>query len=86
MNALTLIYPAAVYAFAEDGPGEYWWIWRIAMLLIWIVIIFFVARWVSRGRRREPSPMDRARGILAERYARGEIDAAEYRQRSDTLQ
>jgi uncharacterized membrane protein len=29
--------------------------------------------------------MDRARGILAERYARGEIDAEEYRRRGDEL-
>ena len=86
MNALNLVYPAAMYAVAADGPGEWWWLWRLAMLLIWIAVIFFIVRWVARGRRREPSPMDRARGILAERYARGEIDAAEYRQRSDTLQ
>ena len=55
------------------------------MLLIWIVVIFFVVRFVVRGRHRDLSPMDRARGVLAERYARGEIDAEEYRQRSETL-
>lgn len=55
------------------------------MFLIWIVVIFVVVRFVARGRHRGPSSMDRARGMLAERYARGEIDAEEYRQRSETL-
>lgn len=86
MDMLNTLQLAAIHAWSTDGPGEWWWLWRIAMFLIWIVVLFFIFRWAGRGWRREPSPMDRARGILAERYARGEIDAAEYRQRSETLQ
>jgi len=55
------------------------------MFLIWIAVVFLFFRFVVRGRFRGPSPMDQARGVLAERYARGEIDAEEYRQRSETL-
>ena len=85
MTALNLLQLAAIHAFADDGPGEWWWLWRMLIFLIWIAVIALVARWIIRGRRRELSPVDRARGILAERYARGEIDAEEYRQRSDQL-
>jgi putative membrane protein len=85
MTVLNLIQPAAMHAWSQDGPGEWWWLWRLLMLLVWIVVIFFVVRFVVRGRHRDLSPMDRARGVLAERYARGEIDAEEYRQRSETL-
>lgn len=69
----------------HDGSGEWWWIGRLLVFLLWIVVIFFVIRWASRGRWRGPSPMERAHGILAERFARGEIDADEYRRRSDDL-
>jgi uncharacterized membrane protein len=34
---------------------------------------------------REPTPIERAQGILAERYARGEIDGEEYRERLSQL-
>jgi len=58
------------------------------MFLIWIAIIFLVFRFVIRGGcrwRDETAPADRARDVLAERYARGDIDADEYRQRSEVL-
>lgn len=67
-----------------DG-GEFWFLWPLIPLL-WITVIALVLRFVVfRGRRGEPSPMERAQGILAERYARGEIDGEEYRRRSDEL-
>lgn len=80
-----VLQPAAMYAFSNDGPGEWWWLWRIMMFLVWIVVITLVVRWVLRGRYHQPSPLDQARGILAERYARGEINDEEYRQRSEQL-
>ncbi len=68
-----------------DGDGGWWFFWPL-FPLFWIVVVALVLRFfVFRGRRFHESPMDRARGILAERYARGEIDAEEYRRRSNEL-
>ena len=58
------------------------------MFLLWIAILFFVFRFVVRGNppwRGDTGPMDRASDILAERYARGEIDAEELQARSRVL-
>jgi putative membrane protein len=54
------------------------------MILFWGVLIGAVATRdprPSRPRRKPP----RAEQVLAERFARGEIDADEYRQRLDIL-
>jgi putative membrane protein len=71
---------------AAVDRGDFWFFWPL-IPLFWILVVFFVLRFVVfRGRRGwQPSPMDRARGTLAERYARGEIDAEEYRRRSQEL-
>ncbi len=70
----------------NDGGGDFWFLWPLVPLF-WIVVVALMLRFVvfRGGRYREPSPMERARGILAERYARGEIDAEEYRRRSEEL-
>jgi putative membrane protein len=62
------------------------------MLLFWGVLAgggYLLYRWL---RREEPNGTDHprlttytARRVLAERYARGEIDDEEYRRRLDTL-
>lgn len=75
----------------HDGPwgdSEYWWIGRLIMFLFFFVllIVFF---WFMRRNawyHREPTGIERAQGILAERYARGEIDGQEYRDRLSQLQ
>lgn len=69
------------------GGGEYWWIGRILMLVFWIVVIGLVFWWLRRNawRRHEPTGIERAQAILAERYARGEIEEAEYRERLSNL-
>ena len=78
-----------------DGWDGGWLLARLAITVLWIVVVFTIVRfvifgrfgrWGGRGRGGwGPTPMDRARGVLAERYARGEIDAEEYRARSETL-
>ena len=65
------------------------WPW-IAPLWIgfWIVIVFFVLRFTLWRRGAWCGPRSVSRGldeILGERFARGEIDAAEYQSRRDTL-
>jgi len=62
-----------------------WWpLWP----LLWIAVIATIVWLVTRRRRRggsPPSGADRARDILAERFARGEIASEEYRARLDQL-
>jgi len=70
-----------------NGGGN-WWGWvlmAIAMLAVWGVVIwavFILARdRLSPGGAPRPSPET----ILRERFASGEIDEAEYRQRVEAL-
>ena len=69
------------------GGGEHWWIGRVVMILFFIAL-FVLFFWFMRRNawgHHEPTPIERAQGILAERYARGEIDAEEYRERLSQL-
>ena len=54
--------------------------------LLWLAVIVTVV-WLFKRRRWSGGPPenggDRARSILAERYARGEISSEEYRERLD---
>src|SRR5262245_13831785 len=71
----------------EHGdPGGWWWLWRIGMLFFWFILIGFAFFWFRRwGWGRERSGAERARDILAERYALGEISVEEYRERLSEL-
>jgi putative membrane protein len=92
---MQLLTNAAVYASlhgdGHDGwGGDHWWIWRLGMFLIWIVLIGLAFWWFRRcgrgwGGQHEISGVERARGILAERFARGEINAEEYNERLGQL-
>lgn len=75
--------------------GGYWWMGMIMMViqvLFWGAVIYFgihlFRSYNSRistgnaGSYARLDPMD----ILRERYARGEIDAEEYRRRKEDLQ
>ncbi|MGB5832161.1 MAG: SHOCT domain-containing protein [Thiohalocapsa sp.] len=69
------------------GIGMGWGgLWMIAIWLIPIVLVVLLLRWFD-DRRREPSPRDEgdARHILDARFARGDIDAAEYEERKRAL-
>lgn len=75
--------------------GAYWPLMGITMILFWGLIIAGVValvRYLGRtGRPDHPggagpaAGRPQAREILDERFARGEIDAEEYRQRLDLL-
>ena len=79
MNALPLMH---------ETWGAWPWIAPL-WILLWIVVIVTVIRLVSRRGGVWCGPRgDVSRGpqeILADRFARGEIDASEYRARLDTL-
>ena len=70
------------------GPGA--WIAMIfVMLVFWTIIVGTIIAVVRSGHLRNhdhgPRRLHDVERILAERFARGEIDADEYKQRSDLL-
>lgn len=66
-----------------DGWGHPWWpLW----LLVWAALAGAAVWLIVRRRDRRVDPLHRAREVLAERYARGELTGEEYRQRLDELQ
>lgn len=70
----------------DDSWGVGWAMFSLVHVLWWVVIIALavvvVRAATGQWRRRGDSALD----ILRERYARGEIDAAEYAERSKQLQ
>jgi putative membrane protein len=63
--------------------GHAWWpLWP----LLWAALIGATVWLIVRRRDRRHDPLDRAREVLAERYARGELSADEYRERLAELQ
>ncbi len=63
------------------GYGIWWLIGTVLMILFWVSIILLVI-WVARSLfpRERRSERDQAMEILRQRYAKGEINAAEYEQ------
>lgn len=78
------------------GDGWPLWLGVLLMLLFWAVLIVggvLLVRWaVQRGPRQPPAgpavsggPRPGPERLLAERFARGEIDETEYRSRLAVL-
>jgi putative membrane protein len=71
-----------------DAPA-FWPVFPITFGLLWVAVLvggFYLLR--RTGRRAEPAaadPQSSARKILAERFARGEIDEEEYYTRMSAL-
>ena len=63
---------------------SWWWfvIMPLGMLGFWAIVGWVIVTLV-RGDRRDTTPD--AEQVVAERYARGEIDAEEYHRRLDDL-
>ena len=82
-----------MYPYGEHMSGWGYALGITAMILFWVVLVLAIAAAVRyRDRKRgesfpaaPPPPPPTAEQVLAERFARGEIDAEEYRQRLDTL-
>jgi putative membrane protein len=81
MNAL--MDSAPLIAGGNWDHGGFWW---FPFALLWLVLLG-VAVWLVVRALRPPrgSGSERASEILAERYARGEVSGAEYRERLDEL-
>ncbi|GGL58663.1 hypothetical protein GCM10014719_70080 [Planomonospora parontospora subsp. antibiotica] len=74
--------------WSNGGSWGGWIVMALAMVAFWALVIFGIIA-VFRGTRDDPSartPDDHCPWkILDERFARGEIDADEYRARQDAL-
>jgi uncharacterized membrane protein len=81
VNAFFDIVP--LIAGSDWDRGGFWW---FPFTVLWLAVLgtalWFVVRGVRRGER---SGGERAKEILAERYARGELTAEDYRERLDEL-
>ena len=74
---------------AGEGPwqGGAFWPWFLLFPLFWILVIGLII-FAARRTWRRNNQWAAARGgesVLRERYARGEIDETEYRQRLQVL-
>lgn len=67
----------------QDGGGPPWPLGPL-LLTAWVALIA-LGFWLIARRRREPSAAERAMGIVAERYARGDITSEEYQERAEEL-
>lgn len=73
----TALILSALPAHYGHGPG-----WFILIPIFWILLIGLI---IFTARRRHFQPAAGAESVLRERYARGEIDETEYRQRLEVL-
>jgi putative membrane protein len=62
------------------------WIWLVLVLAGLAILVYVGVRLAQGGRSTPPGSSSRARQILDERYARGEIDEDEYQRRRSMLQ
>lgn len=68
--------------------GDHWmfggWMW-----IFWVAVIVgivFLIRWIiTQGREDEPRDKENALEILKKRYAKGEIDKEEFKQKKKDL-
>lgn len=69
------------------GAGMGWgWLFLVLLVVGVVVLVVALVRSSSGGARvQRPMGRSRAREILDERYARGEIDATEYEERVERL-
>lgn len=73
-----------------DGWDAGWmWLWGVTLMALFVVLLLWLVRDASgkpgSGGPAPSDPSDRAREILAERYARGELTTEEYLERAEQL-
>lgn len=71
-----------------DGWGGGWmWLWTLAVVVLVVAFLVWLVRAGAGSSQGPPAddPERRAREILAERYARGELSTEEYRERLSQL-
>jgi putative membrane protein len=81
MNTALAALPLLTHEAGHDWGHPGWPVW----LLFWAALIGTAVWLIARRRGRRGDPLDRARELLAERYARGELSGEEYRGRLEEL-
>ena len=79
---MTLALTPLLASVGDDG--EHWWIVAPFFWALWLAVLGTILYFVFRGRLRW-SGDNRAKAILAERFARGEISTEEFHERMDAL-
>jgi putative membrane protein len=80
-----------MFWWGDQMGGWGWALMTISTIVFWALVIPGIIALVrytrTAGAERGPAPAEwtTPQGILAERYARGEIDESEYQRRLDTL-
>jgi putative membrane protein len=82
MNAVLAALPLLTHEDGRDWGHSWWPLW----LFFWAALIGTAVWLIWRRSGRDGGPLDKARELLAERYARGELSGEEYRERLDELQ
>ena len=71
-----------------DGWG-WMGLWGVAMMLLFVALIIWAVRSTAANSQAPPpapkDPNERAREILAARYAQGELTTEEFRERAEHL-
>jgi putative membrane protein len=70
---------------SAGAHDEHWWFVFPFFWLLWVGVIASVIYFVFRRKSRRWNGHDRAKAILAERFARGEISGEEFRERLEQL-
>jgi putative membrane protein len=84
MTRMEMTFATLLGSHTHDWDHGWWPLWP----LLWAGLIVTVVWLVTRRRwtaERPQNGADRARDILAERFARGEITSDEYRERFEQL-
>ncbi len=71
-----------------DFGGGWMWLWGTAMMVLFVLLIVWLVRATAGqgGGTGPQSSSSRARAILDERYAKGDLSTEEYRERSGELE
>lgn len=85
VGALTLLAQDGRWGHMDGWDTGWMWVWGTLMMLTWVAILAGVAWVLIRHGREAQTTSGRAREVLDERLASGEISPEEYRERRDLL-
>jgi putative membrane protein len=87
MNGVMVLAAPRWGHMGDGGWGDGRWIWGPLLMIGWLALAVIVTWFLVRSfndrtaAAREPAGAGRARDILAERYAMGELSTEEYDER-----
>ncbi len=89
LSAVSLLADSSDWGHMGGWGGGWMWLFGFPMMVLFVVLLVWLVRTgLGSSPPSGPAPRDpdeRAKEILAERYARGEISTEEYRERSSEL-